>query len=57
MRDNWIGMFPPVCKQKATYSDIYNTTIDHNMSDYDKEQLYYHMVVPVKNGLKAGTIL
>lgn len=55
MRDNWIAMFPPVCHQESTFSDIYNCVIEH--ADVDKEQLYHYMVVPVKNGLKDGTIL
>lgn len=57
MRDNWIAMFPPCCNQLETYSDIYNSVKKHNPPESGKQDLYTYMVLPVKQGLKDGTIL
>ena len=57
MRDNWIGMFPPACNQLETYSDIYNSVKEHTMNEETKRELYNAMVLPVKQGLKDGTLL
>lgn len=54
MRDNWIAMFPPMCEQLNTYSDIYNKPVDHN--DVNIPELYENMVMPVKLGITYGII-